>query len=71
MFDYQLVFGRPLPGFRSVADLRSSTRLQIAPDVNTFTYLRTYLLTYLLTYLRSAFRRLNSELGAQIACSSD
>jgi len=50
MFDYQLVFGRPLPGFRSVADLRSSTRLQIAPDVNTFTYLRTYVLTYLLTY---------------------
>jgi len=29
-FSVRAVFGRPLPGFRSVADLRSSTRLQIA-----------------------------------------
>ena len=53
------VFGRLLPGFRSVADLRSSTRLQIAFTEQNFQPISENFATIIVLYLKPSFRNVS------------
>jgi len=53
------VFGRLLPGFRSVADLRSSTRLQIAFTEQNFQPISENFATIIVLYLKTSFRNVS------------